>query len=151
MQPGSDIRVTTLPGGVSCDVWRVEAAGRTICVKRALQRLRVAKFWEAPITRSEAEWNWLNFAASVAPGAVPQTLAHDPAAGMIALEYLDPEQYPVWKPMLFDGAVQPRGAFLAQTGCNGAWMNVRFEQRFVGIDVAHPAQEFLVEQQRFDS
>src|SRR2546423_11315626 len=67
----SEIRVTALAGGVSCDVWKIEAAGRTICVKRALQRLRVAKVWEAPITRSEAEWNWLNFAASVAPGAVP--------------------------------------------------------------------------------
>ena len=103
----SEIRVTALAGGVSCDVWKVKTGGRTFVVKRALQRLRVAKVWEAPVTRSEAEGNWLNFAASVAPGAVPQTLAHDPEAGMIALEYLDPEQYPVWKQLLFEGVVQP--------------------------------------------
>src|SRR5689334_3574888 len=30
-------------------------------------------------------------------------------------------------------------------------MNARFEQRFVGINVAHPAQESLVQQQRLDS
>jgi aminoglycoside phosphotransferase (APT) family kinase protein len=102
----SEIRVTTLPGGVSCDVWRVEAAGRTFCVKRALPRLRVAKLWEAPIARSEHEWNWLNFAGTIVPDAVPRPLAHDAELGMIAIAYLDPQRFPVWKQLLLDGTVQ---------------------------------------------
>ena len=96
-----------LPGGVSCDVWKVEAGGRTFVVKRALPRLRVAKHWEAPVTRSEAEWNWLNFARSVVSSAVPRALAHDSEAAMIAIEYLDPAPNPVWKQQLFDGVVDP--------------------------------------------
>src|SRR5207237_5493779 len=50
-QCDSEIRVTTLPGGVSSDVWRVETDGQAFCVKRALPRLRVAKLWEAPVER----------------------------------------------------------------------------------------------------
>src|SRR5205823_13376379 len=69
-RPESEIRVSILPGGVSCDVWRIETHDRTICVKRALPRLRVAKLWEAPVARSEAEWNWLNFVKGVVPEAV---------------------------------------------------------------------------------
>jgi aminoglycoside phosphotransferase (APT) family kinase protein len=109
-QPDSEIHVATLPGGVSCDVWKVEVGGRTICVKRALPRLRVAKRWEAPIARSEAEWNWLNFARSVVQAAVPRALAHDAKSGMIAIEYLDPTFYPVWKQQLLDGVVDPNVA-----------------------------------------
>jgi aminoglycoside phosphotransferase (APT) family kinase protein len=106
-QPQSQIGTEALPGGVSCDVWKVVTAGQTYCVKRALPRLRVAKLWEAPITRSEAEWNWLNFASSLVPEAAPQTIAHDAQAGMIAIEYLDPQRYPVWKQLLLDGIVDP--------------------------------------------
>ena len=106
----SPFRAIALPGGVSCDVWKVESGGRTFCVKRALPRLRVAKLWEAPVARSEAEWNWLNFARSVEPTAVPHALAHDAEAGMIAIEYLEPAQYPVWKQQLFDGIVDPNVA-----------------------------------------
>lgn len=103
----SNIVLATLPGGVSCDVWKVTAEGRTFVVKRALPRLRVTKLWEAPVGRSEAEWNWLTFAHSVVPNAVPPALAHDAQTGMIAIEYLDPEQYSVWKEQLFAGATEP--------------------------------------------
>ncbi|HWA62449.1 MAG TPA: hypothetical protein VG939_13795, partial [Caulobacteraceae bacterium] len=40
---------TTLTGGVSSDIWRVEVAGRApVCVKRAVAKLRVAADWRAP-------------------------------------------------------------------------------------------------------
>jgi 5-methylthioribose kinase len=106
VRAGSDMQVAALPGGVSCDVWQVEVDGSAFCVKRALPRLRVAKFWEAPIARSEHEWNWLNFARTVVPNAVPYTVAHDAELGMIAIEYLDPRHFPVWKQLLLDGTVQ---------------------------------------------
>jgi aminoglycoside phosphotransferase (APT) family kinase protein len=109
-QPNSELQATVLPGGVSCDVWKVDADERTFCVKRPLPRLRVAKLWEAPIERSEAEWKWLNFARSVVQDAVPRALAHDAESAMIAIEYLDPRLYPVWKQQLFDGVVDPNVA-----------------------------------------
>ncbi|HEX4159058.1 MAG TPA: phosphotransferase [Rhizomicrobium sp.] len=89
-----------LSGGVSCDVWRVDAAGRSICVKRALPRLKVAAFWEAPVARSTHEWRWIKFASEVAPDSIPRPLAHDPARGLLAMEYLDPAVFPVWKQLL---------------------------------------------------
>jgi aminoglycoside phosphotransferase (APT) family kinase protein len=92
-----------LSGGISCDVWRIDAGGRSICVKRALPRLRVAALWEAPVARSTHEWRWMEFAARVAPHAVPKLLAHDPARGLLAMEYFDPARFPLWKHLLLQG------------------------------------------------
>jgi hypothetical protein len=47
-------------------------------------------------------------------------------------------------------AVQARGALLAQAGGDGPRMDARFEQRFVGVDIAHAAQKFLIQQQLLD-
>jgi hypothetical protein len=47
-------------------------------------------------------------------------------------------------------AMQPPGALVAQAGGDGAGVNAGLEQSFVGIDVAHAAQEALIEQQRLD-
>ncbi|HTT83490.1 MAG TPA: aminoglycoside phosphotransferase family protein [Rhizomicrobium sp.] len=98
-----DIICTALSGGISCDVWRIDAGGRSICVKRALPRLRVAALWEAPVERSTHEWRWMQFAASVVPGSIPRLLAHDPARALLAMEYLDPVAFPVWKQLLLQG------------------------------------------------
>ncbi|WP_043458528.1 phosphotransferase family protein [Azohydromonas australica] len=98
---------TPLTGGVSSDIWRVDVASdRTFCVKRALPKLRVAAHWEAPVSRNAYEWAWMQFAARVLPGAVPQPLAHDEAAGLFAMSFLAPEQHPVWKQQLLAGRVE---------------------------------------------
>jgi len=47
-------------------------------------------------------------------------------------------------------AVQPAGARFAQAGGQGARMDASFKQRFIRIDVAHAAQESLIEQQGLD-
>jgi aminoglycoside phosphotransferase (APT) family kinase protein len=99
-----------LPGGVSCDAWRVDAGGRSICVKRALPRLRVAALWEAPVARSTHEWRWMKFASGVAPDSIPRPLAHDPARSLLAMEYLDSAGFPVWKYLLLQGEVSPETA-----------------------------------------
>jgi aminoglycoside phosphotransferase (APT) family kinase protein len=46
--------------------------------------------------------------------AVPRPLAHDVEAGLFAMSFLAPEQYPVWKAQLLDGTVIPGVA--AQVG-----------------------------------
>jgi Phosphotransferase enzyme family len=109
--PGEHARWTPLTGGVSSDLWRVDLpGGRTLCVKRALARLRVAADWQAPVSRNASEWAWMRFAAAHRPDNVPGLLAHDPDAGLFAMAYLPPDRYPVWKAQLLDGEVDPATA-----------------------------------------
>ncbi|MPY45708.1 aminoglycoside phosphotransferase family protein [Streptomyces phyllanthi] len=104
--PGEAARWTPLAGGVSSDLWRVDLPGRSLCVKRALARLRVAADWQAPVSRNAYEWAWMRFAAGHRPDSVPELLAQDSEAGLFAMAYLPPERYPMWKAQLLDGEVR---------------------------------------------
>ena len=97
---GAPRALQALAGGISSDIWRAELAAGTVCVKRALPRLRVAQLWEAPIERNRYERQWMQTAAAAVPGAAPRVLAWDDDAGVFAMEYLD---HPVWKALLRDG------------------------------------------------
>jgi aminoglycoside phosphotransferase (APT) family kinase protein len=110
LDPNGPMTCTPLLGGVSSDIWRIESSNRVLCVKQALPALRVAARWNAPVGRNANEWAWLCFAFAHQPQAVPKPLAHDPQAGLFAMSYLAPEEYPVWKQMLFDGKTDPRTA-----------------------------------------
>jgi 5-methylthioribose kinase len=105
-EPGESLRIEALAGGVSSDIWAVTTATRTICVKRALARLRVAGTWEAPTSRNAAEYAWLELVSHLVPDAVPELFADDRTSGMFAMAYLEPTAYPVWKSQLRDGIVQ---------------------------------------------
>ncbi|MFF3332761.1 phosphotransferase family protein [Streptomyces sp. NPDC002888] len=96
---------TPLTGGVSSELWRVDLADRSICVKGALERLKVEGDWHAPVSRNTVEWDWLNFAATVVPGHVPEPLAHDEERGLFAMSYLPAPDHPVWKTRLLEGSV----------------------------------------------
>ena len=101
---------TPLTGGVSSDLWRVDLPGRTICVKGALERLKVADDWRAPLSRNAVECAWLRFAARHVPGNVPRVLASDAHSALFAMEYLQPASYPVWKAQLMSGDVSAHTA-----------------------------------------
>jgi aminoglycoside phosphotransferase (APT) family kinase protein len=90
-----------LAGGVSSDIWRVDLARETVCVKRALSRLRTAQRWEAPVERNRYERRWIETANRIVPGAAPRVLAADDAAGCFAMEYLG--GLPLWKSELAAG------------------------------------------------
>lgn len=105
-EPAAAARWTPLAGGVSSDLWRVDLPGRSLCVKRALPRLKVAADWQAPVSRNAYEWAWMRFASRHRPDSVPDLLAHDPEAGLFAMAYLPPERYPMWKAQLLDGEVR---------------------------------------------
>lgn len=111
---GEAMRCTPLAGGVSSDIWRIDLPGRSVCVKRALPKLRVGADWFAPVSRNRYEWAWLQVAAAIVPAAVPRPLAHDEQLGLFAMEFLPPERYPLWKRQLLDGHVDVGTA--AQTG-----------------------------------
>ncbi len=104
------IRGTALPGGVSSDIWKVELGGRTVCVKRALARLKVAADWWAPVARNAFEAAWIETAGAVVPAAAPRLLGQDPEAGLIAMDYLDPGEFPLWKEKLRQGRAETQDA-----------------------------------------
>ena len=108
------VELEPLAGGVSSDIWRVTIGERTLCIKRALAQLRTVRRWKAPISRSSYEWRWLNYVAGIVPGATPVLYAHDPDTGLIAMEYFEPDKYPVWKTALRDGFVDT--TFAANVG-----------------------------------
>ncbi|HEX7759225.1 MAG TPA: phosphotransferase [Caulobacteraceae bacterium] len=104
--PGAAQTWTSLTGGVSSDIWKVESAGRpAVCVKRAVAKLRVAADWQAPAERTNFEWRWFDLARSIIPGVAPEVLAHDDAAGVFAMAYLEPAHHPLWKRELLEGRV----------------------------------------------
>ncbi len=102
-----------LTGGVSSDIWKVELRSGSVCVKRALARLRVKQVWEAPVGRNRFERLWMETAAAIVPGIAPRVLAAE-ESGIFAMEYLDPVSHPLWKVELAAGRASP--AFAARMG-----------------------------------
>ena len=99
-----------LTGGVSSDIYRVDLPHRSLCIKRALPKLKVAADWEAPVSRSSYEWRWVCFVAEVLPDAVPRPLAHDAASGLFAMDFLGTADHVLWKAQLLAGVVNPETA-----------------------------------------
>ena len=123
LNAGAHARLTPLTGGVSSDICLVEAGGRRFCVKRALPRLKVAALWEAPVERNAAEAAWMRAVARWLPRAVPRVLGEDAKAGLFAMDYLEPENHPLWKTQLLAGYVEP--GFAAAVGRDLAIIHAR--------------------------
>jgi aminoglycoside phosphotransferase (APT) family kinase protein len=106
LKAGELARLTPLTGGVSSDISLVEAGEQRFCVKRALPRLKVAAVWEAPVGRNAAEAAWMRSVARWLPHAAPCILGEDAEAGWFAMDYLAPEDHPLWKARLLAGIVE---------------------------------------------
>ena len=106
VRDGERPQASVLPGGVSSDIWAVSLRSGTVCVKRALSRLKVAADWRAPVARNAYEAAWIETAGAIVPTAVPRLLGHDPEAGLITMEYLHPDAYPLWKEKLRRGQAE---------------------------------------------
>ena len=105
---------TVLSGGVSSDIWRVDLPGRSLCVKRALPKLRVKDDWQAPPDRNLYEWRWFETVRRWIPDAAPEPLAFDPERRLLAMAFLPPEDHPLWKAEMLAGRVDVR--FAAEVG-----------------------------------
>lgn len=103
LRRGENAVWTPLAGGVSSDIWRVELPDKAVCVKRALASLKVEADWRAPVERNNYEWEWFNFVYKNFPSLVPLPVAHDAEMQMLAMEYLSPEKFTLWKKELLDG------------------------------------------------
>ena len=100
---GADAAGEQLTGGVSSDIWRIDLPSGPVCVKRALGKLRVAADWRAPVERNRYEAAWMRVAAAAMPGAVPALFGQDDASGALAMQFLPPARFPLWKALLRDG------------------------------------------------
>ena len=105
-----------LEGGVSSDIWLVALKSGPACVKRALPKLKVAADWQAPVSRNLYEARWMRRANAAVSGAAPALLGQDDASGTLAMEYLPPRNYHLWKSELHQGRAIPD--FAAQVGRN---------------------------------
>jgi aminoglycoside phosphotransferase (APT) family kinase protein len=112
LQRDGDTRGERLTGGVSSDIWRIDLPSGPICVKRALGKLRVEADWHAPVERNRYEARWMQRANAAVPGSAPRLLDIDEASGALAMQYLSPDDYPLWKTQLRDGDADP--AFTTQ-------------------------------------
>ncbi|MEZ5934188.1 MAG: phosphotransferase [Alphaproteobacteria bacterium] len=110
LEEGERPAFAALRGGVSSDIWKVDTRRRTLCVKRALFKLKVAADWQAPVERNAYEAAWMAEAAAVVPDAVPELLGQDAASGVLAMAYLPPEGFSNWKEMLRRGQADPATA-----------------------------------------
>ena len=151
-----DAVMAPLMGGVSSDIWKVELGETTICVKRALPRLRVAQLWEAPVERNRYERLWMQAASAIVPGITPQVLAGDDG-GFLAMAYLDPAAYPLWKAELAAGRADApfaasvgeavarihartanRSEFAARFATDASFHAIRLEPYLLATGRAHP-------------
>ena len=114
LPPGATCTIEPLTGGVSSDISLVTVEGRRFCVKRALEKLKVAADWRAPVARNRSEVDWMKTVARIVPAAVPEILADRSAEGWFAMAYLEPAQHPLWKTELRDGRIE--SAFAASVG-----------------------------------
>jgi aminoglycoside phosphotransferase (APT) family kinase protein len=95
--------ITPLTGGVSSDILLVRTDRQVFCVKFALEQLRVAQVWKAPVHRNAADYQWLSYVSGFAPQAVPQLLGRSEWLGGFAMQYLESADYPNWKAELMAG------------------------------------------------
>ncbi|WP_299923403.1 aminoglycoside phosphotransferase family protein [uncultured Pelagimonas sp.] len=101
----SDIcRVIPLTGGVASDIARVDLGNRSICVKFALPKLKVAADWRAPVHRNAAEYAWLKVAAQVQPESSLTLFGHSVVQNGFAMEFLAGSDVYLWKEALLSQA-----------------------------------------------
>jgi aminoglycoside phosphotransferase (APT) family kinase protein len=146
-----------LTGGVSSDIWRIDLPSGPVCVKRALGKLRVAADWRAPVERNRYEARWMQRANAAVPGAAPALLGLDETAGALAMQFLPPQDHPLWKNQLRDGHADPAFAAAVATALasihaataadptaaaefptDGIFFDIRLEPYLLATARAHP-------------
>ena len=102
-QSGSAISVKRLTGGVASDIAVISFGHKSVCVKFALEKLRVEEDWFAPVHRGKTEFNWLSAAGRVVPDAIPKLYGWSDAANGFAMEYITGPDIVNWKSALLAG------------------------------------------------
>ena len=97
------IAVQPLSGGVASDIARVDVGASRYCVKFALEKLKVAEDWRAPVHRNRAEYAWLSAVAAIVPESVPALFGRSDRENGFAMAFLDGAEVVLWKDKLLHG------------------------------------------------
>ncbi|MEX2595225.1 MAG: aminoglycoside phosphotransferase family protein [Anditalea sp.] len=104
-------QIHMLTGGVSSEIFRIDADGRTVVVKRALKKLKVKADWSADVSRNGYEAAFLRYVAAFLPDSVPRVLGQ--GEDYFVMEFLD--GFRDWKSMLKSKTINPDHAIEAGT------------------------------------
>jgi len=107
-------RMRPLTGGVSCEVWRVDAPYLSeevraanphgVVVKAPLATLRTPSLWQADTSRGFAEAQALQWYAELTPAAVPAVVWRHPQAPVMVLQAA-PENWQEWREQMLQADV----------------------------------------------
>lgn len=114
IDPQDTPRFTPLGGGVSSDIWLVETDTARLVLKRPKHQLNVTSTWIVPLTRGQAEADWLTWVGEHFPTSVPHVLGFSPESFTIALSFFPPTTHTNWKTDLMAGSVD--SGFAAELG-----------------------------------
>ena len=101
---------SVLTGGISSEIYKLDLEGKSYCIKSALPTLKSDPDWHVPVSRTEAEWEWLKLAKQIAKNIAPDPLGYDKQTNTLVMSYLEPELYPNWKDLLSQGIIDPNMA-----------------------------------------
>jgi aminoglycoside phosphotransferase (APT) family kinase protein len=97
------VSITPLTGGVSSDIALVNLGTRKVCVKFALDQLKVVEEWHANVDRNQAEYLWLQFVQTIAPQSTPALYGSSAELNGFAMEYVEGDEVYLWKAALLQG------------------------------------------------
>jgi aminoglycoside phosphotransferase (APT) family kinase protein len=101
---GEEPRITSLKGGVSCEVLLVESGADTFVLKQACPKLRVKEDWFSDMSRIKIEQDCLRYYQKVVPELVPHFRFFDEENYLFGMEAA-PMGAVMWKTQLMAGCV----------------------------------------------
>lgn len=138
IQTGEHVQYTSLTGGVSCKVVRVERKKRSFVVKQALSKLNVKDDWFSDIRRILIEKDCLIALNELIPEAVPDFVHSDDEQYLYVMEAA-PLEAEVWKQQLLAGRldfqVTEQIAIALATVHQHAAKSKRFHERFANQQI----------------
>jgi len=101
---GEEPRITSLKGGVSCEVLLVETSQDTFVIKQACPKLRVKEDWFSDMSRITIEQACLRYYQRVVPDLVPGFRFFDEENYLFGMEAA-PAGAVMWKSLLMKGSI----------------------------------------------
>jgi 5-methylthioribose kinase len=94
-----NVQLTSLSGGVSCDICLVQDGTESFVVKQALAKLKVKQDWFADTNRNMYEQRYLKYINDIVPAYAPKVIASFENDNLFVMEYLG-NDYSDWKQCL---------------------------------------------------
>jgi len=95
------VQITSLTGGVSCQILLIDDGEHRLVLKRALEKLNVKEDWFADVKRNVIEQKYLIYVAGFMPEAVPAILYSDETHNFFCMEMLE-NGLQNWKTLLLN-------------------------------------------------